>query len=288
MAPMAFNPYSTEEEEQAPLMDIRSIDERVTEEEADTRTSTTIGRVIVAAVAIGAVVGVASQTSAGKSAATAAEAKLFGVGSGEGFCTTPSADDDQTTTYFKCPPGSYLNNTAETKKKKMERLVALQAKLKDMGYVENDRSAYKAEYSDRGYATYESPVWLKPEECSTLPDEDWTSEYNAWYYQYQPDHAPSYITKQVYSDYNFEFHDNWKVSERLESVATIRAGTRADTDTARPLRFTSRPRPTTMPPTLPASPTNPTYFTLRWPRPRSRATSRASTVPSTRFRSRRR
>lgn len=212
MAPIAFNPYSTEEEEQAPLMDIRSIDERVSDDEAAARTSTTLGRVVVAAVAIGAVVGVASQTPAGQSATSAAEAKLFGVGEGEGFCTTPSSDDDQTTTYFKCPPGAYLNNTAETKKKKMERLVALQAKLKDMGYVENERSAYKAEYSDRGYATYESPVWLKPEECSTLPDEEWTAEYNPWYYQYQPDHAPTYITKQVYNDYKFEFHDNWKVA----------------------------------------------------------------------------
>ena len=36
MAPIAFNPYSTQDEEQAPLMDIRSIDDRVSEEETTT------------------------------------------------------------------------------------------------------------------------------------------------------------------------------------------------------------------------------------------------------------
>lgn len=220
MAPVAFDPYATEEVEQ--MMNIRDIDSQaydMSHEDERAAFTTTFGRVVMATVAVGAFVGVAGSTGAGSSMAAAvgmssssALSSKLGVGTGEGFCTVPTADDDSTTTYFKCPPGAYLNNTAETKKKKMERLMALQAKLKDMGYVENTRSAYKAEYAERGYATYESPVWLKPEECSTLPDEEWTAENNEWYYQYQPDHAPSYITKQVFQDYALEFHDNWKVA----------------------------------------------------------------------------
>ena len=88
----------------------------------------------------------------------------------------------------------------------------MQKLLKEKGYQTNPREEYKSKYAERGYATYESSVWLKPESCQTVTDEKWTEEYNAYYYQYQPDHAPSYITKQQYNNYPLEFHDNWKVA----------------------------------------------------------------------------
>lgn len=126
-------------------------------------------------------------------------------------CTTETGTDAEED-LFRCPPGSYLNNTDAEVLAKKARLQSLQNTLGLMGYLSNSREEYKAEYTTRGYATYESPVWLKPEECQTLPDEEWTAENNEWYYQYQPDHAPTYITKQRYTDYEFEFHDNWKVA----------------------------------------------------------------------------
>lgn len=205
-----FDPYHNERSD---MLDIRSIDDR--EAESDQATTPSWTRAIVATVAVGAVFAVAG-TNAGRSAASTTASALIGVvktkGMPGGDSDTNDCSSNEVDTYFRCPPGSYLNNTEETKLKKQERLVALQAKLKDLGYVINDRADYKAEYSGRGYATYESSVWLKPEECQTLPDEDWTTEYNAYYYQYQPDHAPSYITKQVFQDYKLEFHDNWKVA----------------------------------------------------------------------------
>lgn len=120
--------------------------------------------------------------------------------------------DDDSTNYFKCPPGAYLNHTAEQVQEKITRLFTVQKLLKEKGYQTNPREEYKSKYAERGYATYESSVWLKPESCQTVTDEKWTEEYNAYYYQYQPDHAPSYITKQQYNNYPLEFHDNWKVA----------------------------------------------------------------------------
>lgn len=131
------------------------------------------------------------------------------LASDEATTSITSANDS---TYFQCPQGSYLGHTDKDLRAKNEMLAKLQAKLAAKGYEVNDRESKYAVYAERGYATYESPAWVKPSECSTLPDEEWTESNNKYYYQYQPDRAPVYITKQVFNEYHFEFHDNWKVA----------------------------------------------------------------------------
>ena len=42
-------------------------------------------------------------------------------------------DTVDSTTYFQCPPGAYLNNTAEDQQRKRDRLQALQNKLVGVG-----------------------------------------------------------------------------------------------------------------------------------------------------------
>lgn len=123
---------------------------------------------------------------------------------------TPNSTD--TESYFRCPPGSYLNSTDESRAVKNARLRDVVMKLFAKGWVVNPDENYKAEYMTRGYATFESPIWPGPEECLTLPDELWSNENNAHYYHYQPDHAPSGMLKQRYTDYPFEFHENYKVA----------------------------------------------------------------------------
>lgn len=117
-----------------------------------------------------------------------------------------------TESYFRCPPGNYLNNTDENFAKKNKRLQAVVEKLLLKGWVTNSREEYKSQYETRGYAVFESPIWPGPSSCATLPDEVWTSENNKWYYEYEPDHCPTGVTKQVFEDYPFEFHVNWKVA----------------------------------------------------------------------------
>mmetsp|Transcript_36535 Transcript_36535/g.97614 ORF Transcript_36535/g.97614 Transcript_36535/m.97614 type:complete len:421 (+) Transcript_36535:65-1327(+) len=122
------------------------------------------------------------------------------------LATTLDTDDAD---YFTCPPGDYLGHTDADKAIQKARLQKLQTTLASYGYQKNSRES--TTYQTRGYATYESQAWLKPEECSTLVDEAWDATSNG-YYQYKNDDVPDSVTKMVSSSYPFEFHLNWKVA----------------------------------------------------------------------------
>lgn len=111
--------------------------------------------------------------------------------------------------YYTCPPGSYLGHTTQDMEQRNERLRKLYKKLRSMNYMHNYRENTDS-YKTRGFATYESSMWLKPEECQTLTDEGW-SQTN-YYLKYKEDNSPKYITKMVNADYQMEFHLNWKVA----------------------------------------------------------------------------
>ena len=103
--------------------------------------------------------------------------------------TTLDTDDAD---YFTCPPGDYLGHTEADKAVQKARLQKLQTTLASYGYQKNSRES--TTYQTRGYATYESQAWLKPEQCSTLVDETWDATSNG-YYQYKNDDVPDSVTK---------------------------------------------------------------------------------------------
>lgn len=110
--------------------------------------------------------------------------------------------------YYICPPGNYLGHTASDMEDRNSRLRLLHAKLRNMSYVHNDRELDS--YKTRGFATYESSMWLKPKHCLKLIDEEW-SKTNG-YLKYKEDNSPEYMTKMVNAEYGMEFHLNWKVA----------------------------------------------------------------------------
>lgn len=133
----------------------------------------------LAGVAVGAVTSYANP-------AKAAEANLMKQ---ESCKKTPQTEQG----YYTCPPGNYLGHTAADQEERNSRLRSLHEKLRAKGYVHNDRETSNS-YETRGFATYESSMWLKPEECLTLPDETWSAE-NGGYLNYKEDNSPTYITK---------------------------------------------------------------------------------------------
>lgn len=111
--------------------------------------------------------------------------------------------------YYVCPPGNYLGHTASDMEDRNARLRLLHAKLRNKSYVHNDRELDS--YKNRGFATYESSMWLKPKQCLKLIDEEWSKE-NGGYLQYKEDNSPDYMTKMQNTEYGMEFHLNWKVA----------------------------------------------------------------------------
>lgn len=157
--------------------------------------------VVVAALAFAGVV-VGSVTSYAKPTSSA-ESDMMAQ---ESCKKTPTTEEG----YYTCPPGNYLGHTAADMESRNARLRALHKTLRDSGYVHNDREISNS-YLTRGFATYESSMWLKPEECLVLPDEVWSAE-NKGYLTYKEDNSPEYITKMVNDEYKMEFHLNWKVA----------------------------------------------------------------------------
>lgn len=161
--------------------------------------------ILVAALAL-AGVAVGAVASYGKPIAAVTGAGEANLMKQESCKKTPQTEQG----YYTCPAGNYLGHTAADQEERNSRLRSLHEKLRAKGYVHNARETSNA-YETRGFATYESSMWLKPQECLTLPDETWSAE-NKGYLMYKEDNSPEYITKMVNDEYKMEFHLNWKVA----------------------------------------------------------------------------
>ena len=65
-------------------------------------------------------------------------------------------------------------------------------------------------YQERGFATYESAVWRKPESCQKLLNEDLIRS-NHWT-TYKRDSVPEYVKKLINDKFNLVFLTNHKVA----------------------------------------------------------------------------
>lgn len=119
-----------------------------------------------------------------------------------------TADDIQ---FAQCPPGSYNGlGMEEARRNRTERLRKALCAAKGRGWRGGNFRETQA-FRQRGYATFESRLWPKPNKCRKLRDEAWSSVH-AKGHAYRPDAVPTWLPKWVNTEAKLEFHQNWKVA----------------------------------------------------------------------------
>ena len=106
---------------------------------------------------------------------------------------------------FKCPPRNDIS--PEEQYQRHRQLCQVQATLKKRGYKGNPRELNS--FVQRGYATYESSAWRKPEKCRSLLNDD-LIRINHWE-TYKADYTQHYIKKLFNDEFNLVFLLNHKV-----------------------------------------------------------------------------
>uniref|UniRef100_A0A7S4JMQ5 Sulfotransferase domain-containing protein n=1 Tax=Odontella aurita TaxID=265563 RepID=A0A7S4JMQ5_9STRA len=101
--------------------------------------------------------------------------------------------------FFQCPPRKDISKEELTSRN--NKLLKVQAGLKKRGYKENPREKKSDHFLERGYATYESSIWPKPESCQKRLNEDWVHKEDV----YQKDSVPPYVKELFNEEFNLVF-----------------------------------------------------------------------------------
>lgn len=151
-------------------------------------------------------------STAPEDAVVASEAFPCEFDDGDEELSTFSLSNDEVL-HARCPPGRYLDQQspeAEEHRAKRIRKALCEAKRRwpEGALHRNERES--TGFTTRGYMTFESSIWPKPEKCKTLPDELWASKHSALAYRY--DYPLPSMMKLVNDALGgAEFHLSWKV-----------------------------------------------------------------------------
>lgn len=131
----------------------------------------------------------------------------------------PEPDKDQEPVYLtaddllfaQCPPGRYTGLPGKHHRRaRSHRLQQALCAAKSRGWRGGNNRETSA-FRQRGYATFESKLWPKPNKCRKLPNEAWSFTH-AKGRSYRPDAVPVWMSKWVNKEAKLEFHQNWKVA----------------------------------------------------------------------------